>query len=419
MRSQKYPALKESNFEHIGAVPSSWDVSKRLRHIFQVKKGRNPVVQYDSEIDSSLPYLTASYLRGGELEIWVPNDGLKAEEGDILLLWDGSNAGEFFKSREGIVSSTFSLLSTSEQNKQFFWYALKSCESYIKESSIGMGIPHVNGDALRNLKIATPSPLEQDRIANFLDIETVKIDGLIKKQEELIALLHEKIHIAAIEIVTQGLNQHNFKSISNVFWINKIPSHWVVERIKTIFEIKKRIAGKLGYDVLSITQNGIKVKDTENNDGQQSMDYSKYQIVEKGDFAMNHMDLLTGYVDIANQDGVTSPDYRVFSIRNQSKYYPEYYLLLLQLCYKSKLFYPFGQGSSQLGRWRLPTDAFNQFYYPVPPYEEQVEIANVVLAQNNKIALLIEKSRRSIELLKEHRASLIYAAVTGKIMVAS
>ena len=147
------------------------------------------------------------------------------------------------------------------------------------------------------------------------------------------------------------------------------------------------------------------------------MDYSKYQIVEKGDFAMNHMDLLTGYVDIAVQEGVTSPDYRVFSIRNSAKYYPQFYLLLLQLCYKSRLFYPFGQGSSQLGRWRLPTEAFNGFFYPVPPYEEQVEIANYIQVQNSKFALLIQKSKRSIELLKERRVSLISDVITGKFDV--
>ena len=274
----------------------------------------------------------------------------------------------------------------------------------------------MNGE-MSVIKLLVPPIEEQVLIRQFLDLKTATIDELIQKQEKLILLLYEKMHASAIEMVTHGLNQKKFKPVLNVFWINQIPSHWSVERIKTIFEIKKRIAGKLGFDVLSITQNGIKVKDIESNEGQQSMDYSKYQIVEKGDFAMNHMDLLTGYVDIANQDGVTSPDYRVFTIRNEAKYYPNYYLLLLQLCYKSKLFYPFGQGSSQLGRWRLPTDAFNQFFYPVPPYDEQVAIAKFVLEQNKKIALLIEKSNETIELLKEHRASLIYAFVTGKVKV--
>ena len=69
--------------------------------------------------------------------------------------------------------------------------------------------------------------------------------------------------------------------------------------MKYLFEIRKRISGKLGFDVLSVTQKGIRVKDIVSGKGQVSMDYSKYQIVYPDDFIMNHMDLLTGYVDIS------------------------------------------------------------------------------------------------------------------------
>jgi type I restriction enzyme, S subunit len=94
---------------------------------------------------------------------------------------------------------------------------------------------------------------------------------------------------------------------SAVEWLGNIPEHWGTKRIKRLFEIRKRIAGTDGFDVLSITQNGIKIKDTESNEGQMSMDYAKYQFVYPGDFAMNHMDLLTGYVDGSSVLGVTSP----------------------------------------------------------------------------------------------------------------
>jgi type I restriction enzyme S subunit len=93
---------------------------------------------------------------------------------------------------------------------------------------------------------------------------------------------------------------------SGVHWLGDVPDHWHTKRLRRLFEIKKRIVGTVGFDVLSITQQGLKVKDTESNDGQISSDYSKYQLVERGDFAMNHMDLLTGYVDIARSSGVTS-----------------------------------------------------------------------------------------------------------------
>jgi type I restriction enzyme S subunit len=199
---------------------------------------------------------------------------------------------------------------------------------------------------------------------------------------------------------------------SGVAWLGEVPGHWEVRKIRWLCEIKKRISGELGYDVLSITQQGIKVKDIESNDGQISMDYSKYQFVEIGDFAMNHMDLLTGYVDISSVFGVTSPDYRVFSIRDKKDCYDRYVLYLFQMGYRNKIFYAFGQGSSQLGRWRLPTEQFNDFFFPLPPIEEQQTISTFLDRETGKIDALIAEQRRLMELLAEKCQAVISHAVT-------
>ena len=198
---------------------------------------------------------------------------------------------------------------------------------------------------------------------------------------------------------------------SGIEWLGEVPEHWNLNRFKNIFRIRKRIAGKLGFNVLSITQKGVKVKDTESGDGQLSMDYSKYQLVHQGDYAMNHMDLLTGFVDISKYDGVTSPDYRVFTLedKNSSK---SYYLYLLQLCYIAKIFYPLGQGAANIGRWRLPSEAFHGFLAPLPNLDEQQKIANFLDHETAKIDTLIEKQQQLIKLLKEKRQAVISHAVT-------
>ncbi len=194
-------------------------------------------------------------------------------------------------------------------------------------------------------------------------------------------------------------------------WLGDIPEHWDTRRIKFLFKIKKRIAGTTDWDVLSITQSGIKVKDITSGEGQLAMDYSKYQLVEKNDFAMNHMDLLTGYVDISKYDGVTSPDYRVFTLTDDTQV-KEYYLHLFQTGYKNKIFFAFGQGSSQLGRWRLPADEFNNFVVPVPPPKEQKAIAEFIDKKTSQIDAHIVKQEKLIELLKERRTATINKAVT-------
>ena len=198
---------------------------------------------------------------------------------------------------------------------------------------------------------------------------------------------------------------------SGVEWLVKIPEGWSIKKVRHLFEIKKRIAGTEGYEVLSITQQGIKIKDIKSGDGQLSMDYSKYQFVEIGDFAMNHMDLLTGYVDIASIFGVTSPDYRVFSVIDKKISFDRYYMYIFQMCYKQKIFYSFGQGASQLGRWRFPTDQFNGFKLPYPTIYEQERIAAFLDHETVKIDKLIAKQGRLIDVLYEKVTSLVLLSV--------
>lgn len=207
------------------------------------------------------------------------------------------------------------------------------------------------------------------------------------------------------------MNSYQAYRDSGVKWLGDVPNHWLVKRIRHSFKIRKRIANETGHQVLSITQQGIKVKDTESGGGQLAMDYSKYQFAYAGDFAMNHMDLLTGFVDISKYDGVISPDYRVFTLEDEESL-ARFYLYLLQMGYINKVFYAFGQGSSQLGRWRFPTQSFRNFHFPCPPLAEQRAIVSVLDEKTAQIDDLITMKQRQIELLKEYRAALINHAVT-------
>ena len=198
--------------------------------------------------------------------------------------------------------------------------------------------------------------------------------------------------------------------------IGKFPEHWQLKRLKYVTKIVKRIIGYEGPDVLSITKKGIKIKDIESGEGQLAMDYSKYQIVKIGDFAMNHMDLLTGYVDISKHEGVVSPDYRVF-INTFDGLEDEFLLSIFQLGYQQKIFYRYGQGVSFLGRWRFPAESFNNFYIPIPPNDEQISIVKHVKAEWDKLDKAIDLLASQIGKMKEYKTALIDSAVTGKIKI--
>ncbi|AFL83011.1 restriction endonuclease S subunit [Belliella baltica DSM 15883] len=211
----------------------------------------------------------------------------------------------------------------------------------------------------------------------------------------------------------KNYNSYDTYRYSSIAWIGDIPEHWEVRKLKYIFQIQKRIAGELGLNVLSITQKGIKIKDITSGGGQLAMDYSKYQRIYTGEFGMNHMDLLTGYVDISKYDGVISPDYRVFAqIDNESD--KNYMLRLLQMCYKQKIFFAEGQGAAQLGRWRMPSDNFKNFLFPVPPKEEQTAIARFLDYKLAKINRFIQKKKQLLALYAERRKSLTKELVNSQ-----
>ncbi len=208
------------------------------------------------------------------------------------------------------------------------------------------------------------------------------------------------------------MKRYNAYKDSGVKWIGEIPSHWDTKQFRRFFLIKKDVSNCLGYDVLSVTQKGLKVKDIESNEGQMANDYSKYQIVEVGDFVMNSMDLLTGYIDCAKQKGVTSPDYKSFRVRQAINLNKQYYLYIFQFCYKGRIFYNLGRGVSNKGRWRLPSENLNRFMLPVPPLHEQQAIVDYLKDKTFKIEQYVSARERERELLDSLKQSEIANVVT-------
>ena len=291
-------------------------------------------------------------------------------------------------------------------------FALKKYSKDLLLYSNGSTFDAITMGSLSNFRIAVPPLNVQSDIASFLESECFKINAILKSVNHTIEDLIDLKQSIISEVVTKGFDDVSMKN-SGISWIGFMPSDWNLVPIKSRFVINKRIAGKLGYDVLSVTQDGVKIKDISSNDGQLSNDYSKYQLVYKGDFVMNHMDLLTGFVDCSQYDGVTSPDYRVFTLQSDDLI-PRYALYILQMGYRNRIFYGMGQGVSSLGRWRLPKDQFMNFVIPLPPVNVQESIVEYLDAKCDVIDSLIKDCTESVSRLNEFKQSLIYEYVTGK-----
>jgi type I restriction enzyme S subunit len=434
----RYDSYKDSGNEWIGEIPSNWEcirlgmlgkfsssgIDKKL------KDGEVPVrmVNYTDLIQRRKYYP----IQTGEKEymkVTTPQSKLeehRLEKGDMVFIPSSETFEDLGYSslidfdEEDIVYSYHILrYKTIKPIYHYYKKYLVNHHSVLNQFSSeckGTTRQIIGRNVFNNVRVVLPSLEEQQQIVSFLDDKTQKIDSLIQQKEKKIELLKEKRTSLIKHVVTKGINPNVEMKDSGVEWIGDIPRHWKMKKVKYLFEIRKRISGELGYDVLSVTQKGLKVKDIISGKGQVSMDYTKYQIVNKDDFVMNHMDLLTGYVDVSKQLGVTSPDYRVFTLTDK-KSNKDYYLSIFQFGYKNKIFYGSGQGSSMLGRWRLPSRPFNEFKFPYPPLSEQQQIVEYLDKQTEEIDTLIQLEQKKIDTLKEYRQSLISEVVTGKLRV--
>ena len=416
--------MKYSGFAWIGDIPLDWEVRK-VKHYYKTQTGFTPDTKNENYYDeiSGFDWVNISDISNGQtiretkkkvsqeyIDLYAPNI---IPENSLLYSFKLSVgqtafAGKPLYSNEAIASFLPDKSVCLRYLRYSSVFIIENAQTNIYNAKI------LNQDLIKNAYIVFPPLDEQKLIADFLDEKCAAIDSAVEKTRESIEEYKKLKQAVITEAVTKGIRGNYSNQMSDNAWFSEIPSNWEIRKLKYLFSIKKNIAGKEGYTVLSITQKGIVPKNILKNEGQLAQDYSNYQLVEIGDFAMNHMDLLTGWVDISKYDGVTSPDYRVFILNDNENNSPEYYLRFMQMCYFNKIFYGLGQGVSGLGRWRLQADKFLNFVVPVPPVEEQLEIAEYLDVKCTEIDNIVSKKEQYLVELEAYKKSLIYEYVTGK-----
>ena len=400
--------MKDSGIEWIAEIPFNWTV-RRLRYMCNIVTGNQDT--QDNDPDGQYPF----YVRSPIVE---KSNKYTYEGPAILMSGDGAGAGRIFHMVDGKYGCHQRVYSIQDINgidrrllyhymSNLFWIMIETANSKSTVDSVRLNM-------LQDFPVLVPPEEEQEKISRCLNDAVLGVDNVISKTHASIEEYKKLKQAVITQAVTKGIRGNREMKDSQSIWFGQIPSDWGMRKIKYIFKIQKDIAGEEGHTVLSITQKGIKPKDLSKNEGQLAENYSNYQLVHIGDFAMNHMDLLTGWVDVSKYEGVTSPDYRVFELIDKDNYCSQYYLYLMQMCYANRIFYGLGQGVSGLGRWRLQADKFLNFSITVPSYEEQKEIANYLDQKCLAIDELIAKKEQYLSEIENYKKSLIYEYVTGK-----
>ena len=402
----------------------------RFRYLADIHKGCLPSSGIDPHSDAErLPYLTMEYLRGESTEpnlLPVDPSLLVASTESILLLWDGSNAGEFLRAKRGVVSSTSALVTPRSVNHRYFYWACKGQEDQIRAETVGMGIPHVNGEFLANIRIRLPSLPLQRAIADYLDLETTRLDALVATKERVLGLLAEKRRALITRAVTRGLAPRAPLRDSGIPWLGKIPAHWEVTRLKFAACVRTGIAlGKSFGNKLVREYPYLRVANVQ--DGYLDLSEVKSIAVPDDEALLYHLragDVLMNEGGDADKlgrgaiwTGQISPclhQNHVFAVRPQriSSAWLNFWISsdVAKAYFESR-----AKQSTNLAS--ISTSNLDEMPLFKPPDQEQRSILDYVTRYTAKIDNVCKATKRTIALLKERRAALVAAAVTGQLEV--
>lgn len=274
-------------------------------------------------------------------------------------------------------------------------------------------IAHFTVEKFRELRIHLPSSEIQRLIANYLDRETARIDGLIAEKESMLALLDEKRAALISRVVTRGIDPNAPLKLSGQEWLGEIPAHWRVERAKNLFTVRDERSDDGSEELLTVSHiTGVTSRSEKDVYMFEADEKAGYKRCMPGDLAINTLWAWMGAMGISPLAGIVSPDYHVYT--SKGELLTEYVDLLC----RSRPFV------AEVSRWskgvwssrlRLYPENFFEMRLPVPPHDEQAAIIRAVEVDQRKANALRESLQLSITLAKERRAALITAAITGQI----
>lgn len=415
---RRYDSYKDSGVEWLGDVPSHWEL-KRLKQLFVEKKHKQNLslncgaISFGKVIEKDDDKVTEATKRSYQ-------EVLKGEFliNPLNLNYDLISLRIALSEIDVVVSAGYIVLKAKQIiNKKYFSYLLHRYDvAYMK--LLGSGVRQtINYGHISDSILVAPPLSEQQKIAQFLDDKTAKIDQAVDLAEKQIALLKEHKQILIQNAVTRGLNPDVPLKDSGVEWLGDLPSHWDVQRSKFIFKKIERKVNEEDQIVTCFRDGQVTLRANRRTEGfTNALKEHGYQGIRKGDLVIHAMDAFAGAIGISDSDGKATPVYSVCLPRDKQKidvYFYAYYLRNLAL---SGFISSLAKGIRERSTDFRYAD-FAELLLPIPPYLEQQKIADYLDKQTAKIDQAIALKTAHIEKLKEYKSVLINDVVTGKVRV--
>jgi type I restriction enzyme S subunit len=316
-----------------------------------------------------------------------------------------------------IVSTGFAVVRPRDSvfDAGFCKYALRAPRFLweVQARSVGISYPAINSSDLGDIRIDLPPYKEQKTIAAYLDKEISQIDSLMTEKIKMLGLLDEKLRAMTCRAVTRGLNRRAHMKDSGHAWLGETPAHWEVKRAKRLFAERDDRSETGEEEMLTVShitgvtkrsEKEVYMFEAETNEG--------YKICSPGNLVINTLWAWMGAMGISPEKGIVSPAYHVYQLSDEIL--PGYVDAMVRTPAFAKEVTRFSTGvwSSRL---RLYPEGLFDVRIPVPPLDEQKAIVDAIAHERDRTAKFEIALQDSLKLLKERRAALISAAVTGEI----
>jgi type I restriction enzyme S subunit len=401
---------------------------KQLRHIFAVTSGATPESGKSEYWDGDILWATPEDISSLD-SYWLADTRRKitlagyescgtttAPRGSIVLT-KRAPIGQLAVLAEPACSNQgcFLLTPRSEEDPRFYYYWLSVQTDRLQVLGRGSTFMELSTDELKSLHVPQPPLPEQRAIANYLDRETARLDSLVAAKERVLGLLAEKRRALITLAVTRGLDPRAPLRDSGIAWLGEIPAHWDFRKVAWLFRERDQ-RGEPDIPLLEVSINfGVVLREfSDERIESTAADFNSYKVARRGDIVFNKMRMWQGAVGVAQEDGLVSPDYVVAAPTGALS--SDYAGLLFRTAAFSAECARHSHGIVW-DRLRLYWESFRDIGVPLPPSQEQSSIVAHVVSEITKLDSLSAATERTIALLKERRAVLVAAAVTGLIDV--
>lgn len=293
-------------------------------------------------------------------------------------------------------------------NQHYMFWLLQS--KYIQEqlqikSNVTCAQPKLNKEDIKNIICILPPIEEQSIIANYLDNKCNRIDNLIENLSQQIKKLKQYKQSIISETVTKGLNVNIEMKDSGIEWIGKIPNNWSISKVSNEFQCLDEQRKPIN------ATNRLRINAVYDY-------YGASGVIDKIDNYIFDDTLLLIGEDGANLIARNLPIVYIAS----GKFWVNNHAHILKPLSRNNLYYmayllentdlfKYITGSTQP---KLTKSNLLTIPVIVPPYEEQVQIADYLKNKCSKIDNIIEQKETLADKLDEYKQSLIYEYVTGK-----